>query len=196
MKSLILHSSVALACALSLAACGGGNGNLLLGGSVIGLTKSGLQLQNKSGPVLDVPANSQVFSFPELLRSDEDFDVTIKTQPTGAKCDIKNNKGRSGAYNVTSVLVTCVTDTHELRATVSGLGPTSTGLELVNGANRVAVPAPATAGDVSVTFSKVEDGAPYGITVLTQPAGRSCSVANGAGRMGSSDVTNVVVTCV
>lgn len=191
MNSLILRSSVALACALSLAACGGGNGNLLLGGSVVGLTKSGLELQNKTtGPALSVPAGSSIFSFPELLRSDEDFEVLVKTQPTGAHCDVKFGKGRTGAYNVTSVLVTCVTNTYNLGGTISGLD--TDGLVLVNGADRGVV----AADKKSVTFAKVADGSPYGITVLTQPAGRSCSVANGVGTMGSSDVTNVAVTCV
>lgn len=197
MKSLILRSSVALACALSLAACGGGNGNLLLGGSVVGLTKPGLVLQNKTtGPDLPVAAGSSIFSFAELLHSDEDFEVLIKTQPTGAFCKVTNGKGKTGAYNVTSVLVSCVTDTHALTGVVSGLVPGADGLVLVNGANSVAVAAPATAVDVPVAFAKVADGSPYGVTVLTQPTGRTCSVTNGAGLMGSSDVTTIRVNCV
>lgn len=191
MKSLILRSSVALACALSLAACGGGSGNLLLGGSVVGLTKPGLELQNKTtGPALSVPAGSSIFSFAELLRSDEDFEVLVKTQPQGAVCTVINGKGRTGAYNVTSVVVSCVTNTYDLGGTVSGLDVT--GLVLVNGPDKVAVPAGAT----TVAFAKVADGAPYGVTVLTQPTGRTCSVANGVGTMGSSKVTNIAVTCV
>ena len=190
MKSLILRSSVALACALSLAACGGGGGNLLLGGSVVNLTKPGLELQNKSGPVLKVNAFDSIFSFPELLGSDEDFDVQIKTQPTGAKCEVKFGKGRTGAYNVTSVVVSCITNTYNLGATISGLDVD--GLVLVNGSDRGVI----AADRKSVAFTKVADGSPYGITVLTPPNGRTCSVANGVGTMGSSDVTNVAVTCV
>lgn len=190
MNSLILRSSVALACALTLAACGGGGGNLLLGGSVVGLTKPGLELQNKTGPALSVPAGSSIFSFPELLGSDEDFKVTVKTQPTGAKCEVKFGTGRTGAYNVTSVQVTCTTNTYNLGGTISGLD--IDGLVLVNGSDRGVI----AADRKSVAFVKVADGSPYGITVLTQPNGRTCSVANGVGTMGSSDVTNVAVTCV
>jgi hypothetical protein len=191
MKSLFLRSSVALACALSLAACGGSSGSLLLGGQVFGLTKSGLELQNKTtGPALPISSGQTVFSFNELLGNDEDFEVLVKTQPAGAVCTVTNGKGRSGAFNITSVVVSCVTNTYDLTGTVSGLD--ADGLVLVNGPDRVVVPK----GAPSVAFAKVADGAPYGITVLTQPTGRTCSVANGVGTMGSGPVSNVQVTCV
>ena len=45
--------------------------------------------------------------------------------------------------------------------------------------------------------SPIASGAPYNVTVLTQPSGpsQSCTVANGSGTIGSADVTNVAVTC-
>ena len=189
MKSLILRSSVALACALSLAACGGGGGNLVLGGVIYGLTKSGLELQNNNGPALAIQANQTGFAFPELLRNDEDYNVTVKTQPTGAHCEPSFNKGRTGAFNVQSVVVTCVTDSHALSGQVNNLK--ADGLVLINGSDRVTVPAGAT----SVVFAKVFDGAPYGITILSQPNGQTCTVANGTGTMSTADVGNVLVNC-
>ena len=189
MKNLTLRSSIALACALSLAGCGGGSGNLLLGGTVYGLTKSGLALQNKSGPLLSVAAGSSTFAFAELLKNDEDFDVEIATQPPGAKCSLLNNKGKTGAYNVTTVQVSCVTNTYDLGGQISGLDVS--GLVLVNGADRVTV----AAGATGFKFSKIDDGAPYGITVLTQPTGRTCTVQNGIGTMGSAAIDTIRVTC-
>ena len=189
MKNLTSRASVALACALSLAACGGSSGNLLLGGSVVGLAKSGLVLQNKTGPLLAVTAGSTTFAFSELIRNDADFDVEIATQPTGAVCTLANNKGKSGAYNITSVIVSCITNTYDLGGKISGLD--ANGLVLVNGSDHLAV----AAGTTAFKLSKVADGAPYGITVLTQPAGRTCSVQNGVGTMGSAAVDTVSVTC-
>ena len=189
MKSLSLRSSVALACALSLAACGGGSGNLLLGGSVSGLTKPGLVLRNKTGPLLPIAAGSTTFAFNELIGNDQDFDVEIATQPTGAFCGLANNKGKSGAYNVTSVAVVCKTNTYDLGGKISGLDVN--GLVLVNGADRLVV----TAGTTDFKLSKIDDGAPYGVTVLTQPTGRSCSVQNGVGTMGSAAIDTIRVTC-
>jgi hypothetical protein len=48
--------------------------------------------------------------------------------------------------------------------------------------------------DGTVT-GKVDDGAPYGITIYQQPLPRFCTVTNGVGVMGSADVNNVIVNC-
>jgi hypothetical protein len=189
MKSLTLRSSVALACALSLAACGGGGGNLLLGGSVKNLAKPGLVLQNKTGPLLPVAVGSASFVFNELIGNDQDFDVEIATQPTGAVCGLANNKGKSGAFNVLTVEVVCLTNTYDLGGKISGLD--AAGLVLVNGDDRLAV----AAGTTDFKLTKVADGAPYGVAVLTQPAGRTCSVQNGVGTMGSAAIDTIRVTC-
>jgi hypothetical protein len=209
MKILTLRSCVALACAFALASCGGGSSNLLLGGSVIGLGKSGLTLQNGSGTPLEVPAFSTSFGFPQLLSSDESFEVKVATQPTGAKCTVSNGKGKTGSFNITSVLVTCVTDTYNLGGTITGTLDVN-GLILANGIETKAVKAgaktftmsaqkddgtPLFNADGVTVAGKVADGSPYGITVLQQPSPRTCTVINGVGRMGSADKNDVVVNC-
>ncbi len=51
--------------------------------------------------------------------------------------------------------------------------------------------------DGGFTFSTaLTEGSPYAVTVLTQPTGQACTVTNGLGTVGSSNVTNVGVTCV
>lgn len=198
MKSLYLRSSVALACALSLSACGGGNGTLVLGGAVYGLTKDGLVLQN-SGKTLQVAANSPSFQFPDLLGNDVGFDITVQTQPTKAHCDVTNGKGTTGSFNPINIVVSCVTDSYDLKGTVSGLD--TDGLVIINGANRQVVNAGATSftmthlnTDGTYSNGRVADGAPYGLTVLTQPAGRTCSVLNGVGTM-TETTANVQIQC-
>jgi hypothetical protein len=201
MKSLTLRSSIALACALSVAGCGGGGGDLLLEGSVAGLSKSGLVLQNNGADPLVVAAGTQIFTFAGRLENDQDFDVTVKTQPTGAVCTVTNGKGRTSTYSINSVVVRCITDTYELGGTISGLD--RDGLVLANGPERTEeLKAGATTftmtrnlADGSYYSGKVPDGAPYGVTVLTQPPGRTCSVTNGVGTMGSAAVTGVQVKC-
>lgn len=202
MKSLYLRSGVALACALSLASCGGGDDNLLLGGYVFGLLKDGLVVQNNGGPDLAIPKGASTFTFPQLISSDSDFDVTIKTQPPSTECKVVNGKGKSGAYSVTSVEIRCITFSYDLGGTISGLN--SEGLVLINGSQRQAIPAGATSFTMTkfknndgVTYEsgRVPDGQPYGITILQQPTGRTCSVANGTGTMGNTAQNNVVVTC-
>lgn len=202
MKSLYLRSGLALACALGLAACGGGDENIQLGGSVSGLTKDGLVLQNNNGAPLAVPAYATGFAFPELIEADSDFNITIKTQPVSSTCKVINGNGKSGAFGVYSVEVQCITFSFDLGGTISGLD--SAGLVLINGRDRQVIPAGATsftmttfeADGTTYKSGRVPDGQPYGITVLQQPAGRTCSVANGTGVMGGTALNNVVVTCI
>ena len=200
MKSLTLRSSVALVCALSLAGCGGGSGNLLLAGTIGGLTKDGLVLQNNGGTPLVIAANQTTFSFPTLLSNDEAFNVTVKSEPASAHCTVANGTGKTGAYNVTTVVVSCVTHVVELSGKIDGLGNAS-GLVVVNGADRKEIPAGAT--DFNMTrlnadgssSGKVADGAPYGLSILKQPTGRNCTVQNGSGTMVKDVPTNIEVIC-
>lgn len=81
-----------------------------------------------------------------------------------------------------------------LGGTLSGL-PTGSGVTLQNnGANSLAL-----SSNGSFWFSTtLSAGAGYSVTVLTQPTGALCSVANASGSIDSSgsDVSNVAVTCV
>ncbi|MBZ2208006.1 hypothetical protein [Massilia soli] len=202
MKSLYLRSSIALACMLGLASCGGGDDNLVLGGNVYGLLKDGLVIQNNGGPDLAITAGASNFVFQQLISSDSDFNVTIKTLPASTTCDVVNGKGKSGAYSVYSVEIRCITASYDLGGTISGLN--SEGLVLINGSAQQIIPAGATSFKMTkynnavppvAVSGQVPDGQPYGITILKQPASGTCSVANGTGRMGSGPVTSVVVTC-
>ena len=63
---------------------------------------------------------------------------------------------------------------------------------LANGADNVSPAANAT----SFVFpTALATGVNYSVTVTTQPNGLTCSVTNGSGTVGSSNVTNVQVTC-
>jgi hypothetical protein len=202
MKSLYLRSGLALACALGLAACGGGDENLQLGGAVYGLTKDGLVIQNNGGAPLSIAANASSFVFPELISSDSNFDITIKTQPASSDCKVVNGKGKAGAFGIFSVEIQCTTFSFELGGKITGLD--SAGLILINGRDRKTIPAGATSFTMSIykedgttyVSGRVPDGQPYGITVFQQPAGRTCTVTNGTGTMGGAALDNVVVTCI
>jgi hypothetical protein len=95
-----------------------------------------------------------------------------------------------GAANVTNVAVTCTTTpTYSVGGTVSGLSGTV--VLQNNGGNNLSVSA-----NGSFTFSTaLAQGAAYAVTVLTNPTGQTCTVANGAGTVGAANVTNVAVTC-
>jgi hypothetical protein len=60
-----------------------------------------------------------------------------------------------------------------------------------NGADNLAL----SAGGPFVFATPVNSGANYSVSVMTQPAGQTCTVTNGTGTAATSNVTNVSVTC-
>jgi hypothetical protein len=192
MKSSYLRAGAALACALALSACGGSDGDLVISGSFSGVTKPGLVLQNNGGSDLVVePTNTGAgtFYFPDLVETDSSYNVTIKSFPSNAQtCEAFQNTGKV-AFNITTIGIVCTIRTHELKGSVSGL--TGNNLVLVNGADRV----PVAPGATAFAMTKVNEDAPYGIAILTQPDNQTCTVANGTGVMGANDVLTVAVTC-
>jgi hypothetical protein len=190
MKSLFLRSGVALACALTLASCGGSGGSLIVGGIVVNLNRTGLVLLNNGGDELAVASGSTSFVFPTLVGNDSNYNVTVKSSPSNAVCTASSNTGKTSTYDITSVVISCVTNTYDLGGTVSNLK--NAGLVLINGPDKVSVAADAT----TFKMTKVGDGTPYGVTVLTQPANQTCTVTNGTNTMGPANVTNVQVNCI
>jgi hypothetical protein len=197
MKSSILRTGIALACAVSLASCGGGNtGTLYLAGSISGVTLTGLTLQNNGGADLAIEANATAFQFKDLVPSDSIYNVTIKKDANGKEiypanvesCTVTNGSGNTGLYSVANVAVVCIIFTHKLMGTVTGLGA-ATGLILANGSNQVPVTPATDGGNVIFTMAPVSQGYPYGITVLQQPSGKLCTVTRGTGKMDLIDIT-------
>ena len=178
-----------LALALLLASCKATKQqNFTVGGTVSGLTGTGLVLQINGGSDLAISANGS-FTFPAKLKKDASYNATVLTQPSGQNCRVDNGTGTVSA-NVSNVAVTCATNASTVGGMVSGL--TSTGLVLQNsGGNDLAISA-----DGAFTFSTaLASGASYSVTVLTQPSGQGCSVANGSGNIAGANVTNVAVAC-
>ena len=101
-----------------LVACGGGGGGdsppppppppastYTIGGTVSGLTGSGLVLQNTGSSDLSVSA-SGVFTFAGTVASGSSYGVTVLAQPAGQVCSVANGSGTATA-DVTSVTVSC-----------------------------------------------------------------------------------------
>jgi hypothetical protein len=191
-----LRAGIALACALSLSACGGGDGSVYVGGSATGVTKSGLVLTNNGGDDLAIPL-SGTFYFATLLETDATYDVKVKSVPSNvdgiANCVVTNGTGKA-VFTVSTVLVTCKVRTHVLGGTVIGLNG-ATGLVLVNGTDRKDI-VPAATSTQTFSLTPVSEDVPYGVSVLTQPAGRTCAVENASGIMRDADIANVVVRCI
>lgn len=165
-----------------------------VGGTVSGLSGTGLVLQNNGSDSLAISANGD-FEFDVALASGAAYSVTVLAQPSlpSQTCTVTGAADTVTHGDVTSVTVSCVTNTYTVGGTVSGL--TGTGLVLQNnGGDNLAIGA-----DGSFTFATpIVSGADYSISVLGQPSGPSqlCTVTSGAGPVTGANITNVQVDCV
>lgn len=203
MTSTFMRPAIALALALSLAACGG-KASFPISGTIVGLSNPGLVL-NTNGMDLTVAANATSFLFPNSLSYGDVYNVVAKTQPAHQTCTVgafanpsggyfngaSDTAGRLGAINIG---VSCSLNTRTVGGTISGL--TSLGLQLTNGSTGGTV-APLADATTFTLPTQVAYGVSYGVTVLAQPTGQTCSVtANGTGVMGDDAIANIAVTCV
>lgn len=161
-----------------------------IGGVVAGLTSAGLVLGNGSD-VLAIPSGALSFAFPGLVASGGSYAVSVVSQPTGLNCSVAGSAGVVVAAAVANVQVTCSALAFTVGGGITGLN--GAGLVLANGADAVR-PAPGATSFVLPTAVAV--GGSYSVTVQAQPAGQTCAVAGTfPATMGSSDVTNVAVSC-
>jgi hypothetical protein len=164
-----------------------------IGGSVTGLTGSGLVLQDDAGNDLPVAAGSSTFTFTTPIASGANYAVTVKTQPTGPSqtCAVTAATGTVVSANITNVVVTCTTNTYFIGGTITGL--TGSGLVLdLNGVEDILFSSSAVGFGFGTT---VASGATYNVTIKTQPTGQTCTVAGGSGTVGAADINNVAVNC-
>jgi hypothetical protein len=81
------------------------------------------------------------------------------------------------------------TASYSIGGTVTGLSGTMVLQD--NGGDNLSVTA-----NGSFTFnSKLASGTPYNVTVQTAPASQNCSISNGAGTVGTADVSNIAISC-
>lgn len=185
-----------LVATLLFTACGGGGVSPPAGGGTTSYTISGstsgligtITLQDNSGDDLTVSTNGS-FTFSHKVTSGSPYSVTVLTQPVGQTCSVSTGTGTVSGSNVTNVAVVCATDTYNLGGAVSGLIGSIVLQD--NGGDNLTVVANGT-----FTFAtKVANGSPYSVTVLTQPVGQTCSVSTGTGTVSGSSVTNVALVC-
>lgn len=77
-----------------------------VGGTISGLTSSGLVLANGAETVAPT-AGATTFVFPTPVPTAGSFDVTVKTQPSGQTCQVSNGVGVILTSSVNNVSVTC-----------------------------------------------------------------------------------------
>lgn len=160
--------------------------------TVAGLSGSGLVLQNGGADDLAIGANGQhVFS--TRLPTGAPYDVKVRVQPSSPtqECVVTAGTGTMGGADV-PVVVNCATKPFKIGGTVVGLQ--GTGLVLQNnGGDNLAI----TGNGPFVFATTVASGAPFAVTVLTQPIGpaQTCVVTGDHGTVTAGDVSSVTVNC-
>ena len=184
-----------------LTACGGGGSpasnntppptKYTIGGTISGLSGSGLMLQNNGGENLAISAGASSFTFATAVASGSSYNVTVLTQPSSPAqtCSVSGGSGTANA-NITSIQVSCTTNTVTYTVGGSVSGSTGTLVLQLNGGNNLTI-----TGNGNFKFgTTLNSGASYAVTVATQPAGQICTVSNGMGTI-TGNVTNVSVAC-
>jgi hypothetical protein len=183
-------AALALIATAFLAACGGGQ-NAAVGGAVSGLMPgASVTLQNNAGDNLTITAD-QAFTFATSIAPGGGYNVTVLTQPVGESCVVANGAGTidSEGDDVTNVAVTC-TQSSSVGGTVSGLAMGESVWLTTNG-----VLLPIAANGPFAFPGVLPDGTAYDVTVSTQPAQQTCTVASPSGVVAAGTIAQVAVTC-
>jgi hypothetical protein len=175
-------SNIAVSCA---------TGQFAIRGAVSGLTGSGLVLQNNGGNDLPISANG-AFSFANRLADGEPYTVTVRTQPSGQSCVVRNSSGTIQGADASNVEVECSSNAFTIGGRVTGLSGSGLTLRL-NGGNDLTI-----VDNGTFAFeTALQAGDTYAVTVRRQPTNPTqvCTVSNGSGAVAGGNVTNVAINC-
>ena len=161
-----------------------------LGGTINGLSGSGMVLGDNVGDVFLVTANGN-FSFPAMLPAGSPYTISVVTQPPGLSCGIAGGSGIMGSGNLNNVTISCSKATYSVGGHLDGL--TASGLVLQDNAGDDLSVSP---GANTYTFATaVASAAPYAVSIKTQPAHQVCVVINGSGTISSARISNANIAC-
>ncbi|WP_296951016.1 hypothetical protein [uncultured Massilia sp.] len=229
MKFSLAGKALALAATVTLASCGaGGKATFPINVTVLNVLYPGLVLTtNGMEQTVAPPAKNAdgsipnvTFVFPNQIEYGQTYDVIPKgatatalgAMPAHQSCGAVQfpKNGTAGQLSKIDIYYSCTINAYALSGTIKGL--TTTGLVLANGSNSTYTASPVvdannkpTGADLAFALSAVPYANTYGVTVLTQPTGQTCTVAGGANGTGAgtmddaaekaNGVTNLVVTC-
>lgn len=177
----------------------------LVVGTTIGLSRnsntavefSKTQAAEPAVQVPPLPAVDNSFTLPLYVVSGQTYDVSVTSQPVAQVCSVVNGKGTADNTNLasaTNVAVYCVPGV-PVSVTLAGL-KTGLFISLSNNGND---PLNMFASGVLSFNKNLLNGGAYAVTIVTQPVGQTCTVANGSGTaVLSMPITaiNVAINCI
>ena len=219
MKGRLLLSGAARALGLAvltaglLSGCGGGGGSAPSGTQAYSVSGNLTGLTSGASIVLSVDGQNQTlnqnggYTTSLSLSTGSSYSIAIAKQPAGETCSVTNGSGTIGSSNANNIQIACTPNpaqTYTIGGEVTGLsgsvvlqdngGDTIT----VTPSGFTATPAIALRAITPVAFTfptALVNLAAYNVTVLSQPTGQTCTVANAAGTVQGANVTNVAVSC-
>lgn len=217
MKFTLARGALVLAVSLTLASCGGGGkATYPIKVSVSGQLYDGLVLstngQNLTVPLPATKGGSVDVVFPQEIEYGQAYNVFPSSQPKHQTCSIPTGypynllpSGTAGQLKEIKMYYVCTLNGIPLGGVIKNLK--GTGLVLTNGSSGTYTAAPAvdtagapTGADLTFTIGSIPFDTTYGVTVLTQPQGQTCTVDKGVGTMTQADedkggMLDIVVTC-
>jgi len=164
-------------------------GGFTVGGTVTGLTSEVQLLLN--GTELVTVSEDRDYAFTTKLFTGDSYFVALLGQPEGQICTVLDGAGNIAAADVIDASVECVDSIDDLRVGGSVGGLIGDVNLVLNGAELITV-----TGSGSFEFATLlQPGDSYLVTVLEPPAEQTCVVANGAGIVATSNISDVLVTC-
>ena len=93
-----------------------------VGGTISGLTASGLGLLDNGGDATTLSANATQFTMNTGVAYGGAYAITVQTPPTGLVCSVSNGTGTMGAADVTSISIACGSNFSLLYSFAGGSG--------------------------------------------------------------------------
>jgi uncharacterized repeat protein (TIGR03803 family) len=93
-----------------------------VGGTISGLTASGLVLLDNGGDATTVSANATQFTMNTGIAYGSAYAITVQTPPAGLVCSVSNGTSTMGAADVTSVSIACMSNFTLLHSFAGGSG--------------------------------------------------------------------------
>jgi hypothetical protein len=156
--------------------------------AVTGLSSGSLVMQDSKNETLTFTSNSTQ-TFPTAYSSGSSYTVRVKTQPAGQTCTLSSNATGTITSNIT-VTATCGSTSTNDTISVSVSGLTGTLVVKDDKSDQLTFTA-----NGSQTFATAyANGSTYSVSVLTQPAGQTCTLGSNASGTITANIT-VTATC-
>ncbi|WP_156781808.1 hypothetical protein [Leptospira tipperaryensis] len=160
-----------------------------IGGSITGLSGTGLKLKNNSGD--EISASGSSFVFPTSIADGSTYAVSVSNQPSGPLqlCSVTSGSGTVAGANVSNPSISCVNQ-YSVGGTITGLSGSVTIKNLVNGDTYTA------SSNGSFTMpAGLAASENFNLSVTATPFSQFCKLAMMYGTIASSHITDVRVHC-